>query len=406
TAPVPATGPVARAVPPPPSGAAAGPEAGRAEPAEALPLELTRDPRYERAEQAYRLGDWDEAVTLFESVHAAHPGVEIPHLESARRKREISAWWARAELGERRTGTAAAVPVGPAPPEAPVHEGGAPGTPPPERLGAVGPADLQPKPDHPGPPGKRRTSAVIATVVLLLVLGIAAAWLLTPGGGGDVTTDGGPTEANVPEDSTSSTAPTSPSPVTRAAPNLTAYTLEGQAAEVPLNGEAEFEVRVWNQPSDDREVGTATGGVLTVAAAGPGIEIAAGRPTCVDPEDGSIRCEFGRLGKDETASFWVTLRGTALGTSELETRVEQGDGQEGRGATREFTVVEQPCVVPDVRGLTREQAEENLRAAGLVPVAVGVEDGAASGLVIEQSPGPGERLGCGTEVEFKYSTLT
>lgn len=68
-------------------------------------------------------------------------------------------------------------------------------------------------------------------------------------------------------------------------------------------------------------------------------------------------------------------------------------------------MVEQPCIVPDVRGMTRAQAEESIRAAGLEPVAVGVEDGAASGLVIEQDPGPGERLECGSQVQFKYSTV-
>lgn len=359
-----ATEQVVRAAPQPPRVAAAGPDAEWARAAEELPWELGQDVHYKRAEEAYRLGDWDEAAALFGQVQADHPGVEIPHLESARKKREIASWWAGA-VGERRTGAAGTAPVGTAPvgtppPGAPVHGGGVPGTPPHTHVdaaawppptqaraaggppivhtgaagtspqahpGAGGPAEPGQSPDHPEPSRGRRPSTAIATVLLLVLLGIAAAWLLTRGDGTTVT-DGSTTETAVPSDSTSSTSPPPSAPATMAAPNLVTLIPPDQAAEVPLDGEAQIEVQVRNELADDRDVGPAEGGVLTVAVAGSGIQIVAGRPDCVSPDDGHMRCEFGRLEKDKTTSFWVTLHGAALGNFELQTWAQLRDGKE------------------------------------------------------------------------------
>lgn len=393
--------------------ASAGPDQGEA--AEAPPREVADDARYRRAQEAYRRGQWDEAVTLFERVHADHPDVEIPDLASARRKRELASWWARVEPSAT-PAAARLAEAGGQPPEVLIHPAGTTGAPPPDRPSeapAEQPPAAQPNRPAPRPSATRRGPAVIATVVLLILVGVAGIWLLKPKGGGGTTgvvatspADGtSPDTGASPDTGTSSSTRTaSQSPISAAA-NVTAYTLGSQAAEVPLGGDVEVVVRVWNQPSTKREVGSATSGALIVTVSGPGIQIVAGQPDCTEPAAGSIRCRFGRLGFDKQTDFVVTLRGVTPGVVQVKTRAQAGDGQQSRGDTRDFTVVEPKCTVPNLIGMTWEVAAKSLKEAGLVPVAVGVEDGSASGLVIDQKPGAGESVGCGSQVEFRYSTI-
>ncbi len=400
-----------------------------------LPGGITDDPRYQLAQDASQRGDWDEAIILLEQISTEHPETDIPELARARRKRDLAAWWTQSEpVGTDAApsttpgpeGPASAAGDGPRAPEdttgsragwAPAGEdaqrgGGLPPPPP----SPPAPAEQPPGPEPASTGGHRKRSTIIAGAVLLAVLG-GGAWLLTGGADRDGATDA---SAPVPTASATTRVP-SPTPSERtsppgsAQPNLAAFTLDSEAAELQLGEERAFEVRAWNKPSTSRTVGPAAGGALTVAIGGPQLVITGGAPLG-PPASGcelsgtasdSITCAFGRLEPDGTARFRITLRAVEEGDVRVTTSATPSEGTRNPGIVRTFTVVPgvTDCVVPDVVGFTRAQAEEAIRSAELEPAPNGVEAGEPFDRVLRQAPPEGTRVDCGSGVSFWYSTL-
>ncbi len=403
-------------------------EAPSTEPAEAVPAEVTDDPRYQRAQDAYRRGDWDQAVTLLELIHTEHPQADIPELAKARGKLELASWWTQRETKVTATPRPPAAPRGPA--RVPVNGPGAPasehtgpgptpatstggssahGGPPPPLPTPGAPGGQGPRPTPPGPPQHRRRSVVIA--VLVLIVCISGFGLLRPGGQGDIGTS--PTTAPTPV--STSTPSQGATPEKAAAPNLAAFTLSSEDAIVELDKEGAFEVRVWNKPSTSRRIGPASGGDMTVTVEGPQIAITNGEPLGA-PASGcqelatpsaSMTCTFDRLDPDATARFRITLRGLQVGDVQVKTSAAAEGGTSNPPIPRTFTVEHRggDCVVPDVTSQSREQAETEIAAHELNFSAEGVEDGMASGMVIGQDPLAGTHVPCGSTVTFKYSTI-
>lgn len=262
------------------------------------------------------------------------------------------------------------------------------------------------EPEHrePTPPPPRRPWAVIVAALLgVLALSVFAVRA--------VTDDDDP---RPPQQTTAATTrPTTPpttEPTTQptgglAAPNLWAFTFASESPEVRVGEERQLTVRVWNEPLDSRRVGPSGPSTLIVSASGDEVELLAGTPGCT--RDGDVLdCRVPELAPDGKHNVTLTLIGRAEGQVDLFTVVEF-EGVASQTDPRRLTVEEVVgCEVPNLLGLPVDQAEAVLLERGLEAEPVGVEDGRASGLVIDQSPAPGERVQCGVTVTLSFSTIT
>jgi hypothetical protein len=175
--------------PRPPAPVATGPVRAAAVTQEPAGQEaLAADPRYVEAEHAYRSGHFDTAIHLFEQVASAHPGVDLPLLEQARKRQDLASWWAQPAPEHARPGRGAGVPATDLPAAGRVHRPEAvppsPPSPPPERP-PVHPPQSHPRPTPPPPVtrgrggvGRRTWAIALGALGLVAVLGLVAAWLL------------------------------------------------------------------------------------------------------------------------------------------------------------------------------------------------------------------------------------
>jgi len=427
---------------------AAAPEARAPEP---LPREVTEDPRYQRGQQAFRHSRWDEAIALLEPVHAEHPHTDIPELATARRKRDLAAWWAQVQTGT--TGTAAALAVSrdvpgsgppPPPPHSPppplprderpegaraatpppvpgaahgggssTHGGGATGAGPPQPGGAGG-AEPHPPPKFPAPPRTRRRGALIGALIVVLLLGVGGIWLLTSGGS-DTTgpiISPSPTGPTVTTSAKPSETP-STKPPTAAALELWAYMRKEESQPLAPGTREERTARVWAKS------GNTDGGTLRVTP-GDGVQIVDaervkdGDGPCRVEARGVTTCEFGQLRPDGVRDFTIVLIvpvGTAPGTTvTLTVAATTHDGIAAKSHTKGYSVEKaQECAVevPDVRGMQYEKALTRLTEAGFTrePTTKWVESRTVEpGIVVQQSIAPNSSVACDTEIEITIAS--
>ena len=289
------------------------------------PPAVTDDPRYRRAQAAYLDGDLDEALILFEQIHAEHPTVDIPELATARRKREQAALWTHGATGPTgttpqsppspRRGPAGATPPPPAP-DAVTHgnatSGGGPSHP-----TKVGGGEPRPPAESPAPSQNRRRSAVISALIVGLLLAVGGIWMLK-GGGTDTGTFGGL--------------------------NLRAYMRPQESATLEAYVQQERTARVWAKTGDT------AGGTLRVTPGG-GARIVDAKE--VEDGDGPCRveggvaiCAFGRLTPDDVRDFTIVLDGSEPGTEPtLTVSAATNDGVDASPQTQKYSV-DSPAVVP------------------------------------------------------------
>jgi hypothetical protein len=258
----------------------------------------------------------------------------------------------------------------------------------------------EPSPPPPPPP-RRPWALVVAALLGLVVLAVFAVRAFTddepsvPTGDADATTQ--PTTETTDQQTTDGGAQ-QPS----AAPNLWAFTLGSESAEVTVGQERTMTVRVWNEPLDIRAIGPSGPSTLTVSLSGEEVELLGGTPACA-MDGNALECQVPEIAPDGKHNVTVTLIGRAVGEVDLFTVVE---GQERPNTPRRLTVVDGRCEIPNVVGMNVDQAEAVLAEEGFSVERIGVEDGFASGLVIEQTPPPGERTQCGDTVTLRFSTIT
>lgn len=192
-------------------------------------------------------------------------------------------------------------------------------------------------------------------------------------------------------------------------PNLVAFTL-GDENGVLLLGEPEQRtVRVWNEPADG--VAPSEGSVLSVDVTGPAFLVDPGLPACGLVSEVALACDVGGLAPGSTQDFVVTLVADDLGDVVLTSTMLSVDGVVGRSQVRVFSVDEgadvtaTTCTVPDLVGLPVDQAEQVAFEAGFFLDAFVVEDGQASGLVLDQDPRPGAEVDCDSLVLVGFSGL-
>ena len=104
-------------------------------------------------------------------------------------------------------------------------------------------------------------------------------------------------------------------------------------------------------------------------------------------EDAGFRVEVGTAFDDQVSEGVVVSQDPVTGTA-------------GRGSVVQLVVSLGPdlVVVPDLRGLSRQEADARARAEGLDPQAFDLPDG--TGSVVTQSPGAGERVRRGSRVTY------
>ncbi len=252
-------------------------------------------------------------------------------------------------------------------------------------------------PVHPLLPWWRRHTLLVVALLVVLVGLVAVAVQAT----GDVAGDGGEAQqTQAPDDNGGGGGGAG-------TPNLVAFTLIDEQAQLSVGEQITRTVRVHNQPVDS--AGPAAGGTVTVAVDGPAMSLLGGEPGCRLVSRAELLCEVGPLGVDDKTSIAIGLRGDAAGSAVLLTRVRDSAGLQQRDQTRTFEVSEAAvatCTVPDVLGFPVEDAAEALRQSNLTSVQLPVEDGQASGAVLRQTPSAGEQVPCGTSVTIEFSGLT
>lgn len=192
-------------------------------------------------------------------------------------------------------------------------------------------------------------------------------------------------------------------------PNLVAFTLAEESAQIALDTPEVRTVRVLNQ--DGEGVGPAEGGLMFAEVSGPAELLDPEIDDCELLTPQEMSCRVGPLGVAQAADIPVVLVGVEAGDVTVTTSASSLATEDVRSQVRVFTVVgerlrpEQVCTVPDVLGLVLDDADAVLAEEGLLMDPLAVEDGQASGVVLRQSPDPGTTLDCGAVVVVEFSGL-
>jgi hypothetical protein len=272
-----------------------------------------------------------------------------------------------------------------------------------------GPAGVDDELTPPEPPWWRRHRLLVAALAVLLVAAVAAG---VRAASAPSDSDGGadqqaPARDDADEQTGEDDGGGTGEQGTDGLPNLVAFTLEDEPAELAVGEQITRTVRVLNQADDG--VVPADGGTLTVTVDGPEMSLVGGEPGCRLASPAELVCDVGPLEVSATSSVAVQLRGESPGSVVLLTRARDSAGLRQRDQARTFEVSEAaavPCAVPDVVGLPVQDAAAVLQQNRFIPVQVPVEDGQASGLVLRQSVAAGQQVDCGTSVTIEFSGLT